>query len=133
MGASSPHIFGVRHLSPGAASQLRTYLDTHRPKAVLVEGPVDFSPLISSITQAGVVPPIAMLAYTRDMPVRTILYPFAIYSPEYQALLWAVENGAEARFIDLPSGHMISLRNSEAAFENEQSDNEDNEDNEDRR
>lgn len=109
---SAPRVFGVRHLSPGAAWQLRDYLDTHRPEAVLVEGPADFTPLIPGIVAAGVVPPIALLAYTTDLPVRTIVYPFAVYSPEYQALKWALENGVEARFIDLPSGCMIALQES---------------------
>ena len=107
---SAPRVFGVRHLSPGAARHLRDYLDEHRPEAVLVEGPVDFTPLIPEIVAEGVVPPIALLAYTRDLPVRTIVYPFAVYSPEYQALRWAVENGVEARFVDLPSGCMIGLQ-----------------------
>jgi len=106
-------VFGIRHLSPGAAWQLRDYLDTHQPKAVLVEGPVDFTPLIPEITANGVVPPIALLAYTQELPVRTSLYPFAIYSPEYQALMWAMENKVEARFIDLPSGNMIALQDSQ--------------------
>ena len=103
-------VFGVRHLSPGAAWHLRAWLDERRPKAVLVEGPTDFTPLIGEIVAPGVVPPIAMLAYTSALPVRTILYPLARYSPEYQALLWAAEHGVEARFVDLPSGHMIGLQ-----------------------
>ena len=32
------------------------------------------------------VPPVAMLAYTQAAPVRSILYPLAAYSPEYQAM-----------------------------------------------
>ena len=35
---NSPHIFGVRHLSPAAAWHLRQLLDRVRPKLVLIEG-----------------------------------------------------------------------------------------------
>lgn len=110
---SAPRVFGVRHLSPGAARHLRDYLDAERPAAVLVEGPVDFTPLIPEIVAAGVRPPIALLAFTRALPVRTVLYPFAVYSPEYQALKWASENGVEARFVDLPSACMVALQERE--------------------
>ena len=34
-----------------------------------------------------------------DLPVKTIVYPVARYSPEYQALVWAKENKATVRFI----------------------------------
>jgi hypothetical protein len=35
---ATPHIFGVRHLSPAAAWHLRQLLDRVRPKLVLIEG-----------------------------------------------------------------------------------------------
>ena len=105
----TPLVFGVRHLSPGAARHLLDWLDEHRPAAVLVEGPADFTPLIPELLAPGVVPPVALLAWTTDLPVRTVVHPFARYSPEYQALRWAAENGAEARFVDLPSGCMVAL------------------------
>ena len=42
--------------------------------------------------------PAAILAYTRQAPVQTLLYPFSEYSPEYQAILWAHENKVPCRF-----------------------------------
>ncbi len=103
------HVFGVRHLSPGAAWHLRAFLDEVQPEAVLVEGPADFTELIPEITGRGVAPPVALLAYTQCLPVRTTLYPFAEYSPELQALRWARRGGAIARFIDLPSRNFVGL------------------------
>ena len=38
-----PTYFGVRHLSPAAAFQLRRRLDEVKPELVLVEGPSDLS------------------------------------------------------------------------------------------
>lgn len=102
-------VFGIRHLSPAGAYHLRVFLDEVKPTAVLVEGPTDASAYISQLTSRGVVPPIAILAYTDQLPVRTLLYPFAEYSPEYQAFSWAAANGVHAAFIDLPSEISLAL------------------------
>ncbi|MGV8124709.1 MAG: DUF5682 family protein [Candidatus Xenobiia bacterium LiM19] len=107
-----PHIFGVRHLSPSGAWHLRAFLDEIRPTAVLIEGLSDAGGQIPHLTSKNTVPPVAILAYTEELPVRTLLYPFASYSPEYQALMWAMENGAYPAFIDLPSDVFMSLESS---------------------
>ncbi|WP_284646613.1 DUF5682 family protein [Paenibacillus silviterrae] len=103
------HVFGIRHLSPGGAYHLLSFLDEVRPTAVLVEGPSDASEWIRQLTARGVVPPIAILAYTDRLPVRTLLYPYADYSPEYQAFRWAERNEAHSEFIDLPSTNALAL------------------------
>lgn len=105
----TPHVFGVRHLSPAAAWHLRQLLDQVRPKLVLIEGSDDADALIPHIVSPKSKPPIAILAYSTDPPVRTFCYPLASYSPEYQALLWAHENRATARFMDLPSSVFLGL------------------------
>lgn len=104
-----PHIFGVRHLSPGGAYHLLQFLDEVQPEAVLIEGLSDANDQIPYFTSSETKPPVAILAYTEELPVRTILYPFADYSPEYQALVWARKHGAHAEFIDLPSDVFIPL------------------------
>lgn len=104
------NIFGVRHLSPGASWHLLQMLETKKPRCVLIEGPSDATPFLRDIATKQVKPPIALLAYTTELPIETILYPFATYSPEYQAICWAVRNRKEVRFIDLPSGRMLKLK-----------------------
>src|SRR6185436_18844377 len=106
---ASPHIFGVRHLSPAAAWHLRQLLDRVRPKLVLIEGSDDADELIPHIVSPKSKLPIAFLAYTADAPVRTFVYPLATYSPEYQALVWCQQNKAGARFMDLPSSVFLGL------------------------
>ncbi len=101
--------FGVRHLSPAASYHLLKLLDSKRPKCVLIEGPSDANDIITELAAKGVTPPVAILSYTTELPVDSVLYPFAEYSPEYQVVLWAVKNKAEVRFIDLPTG--VSLYN----------------------
>jgi hypothetical protein len=102
------NVFGIRHLSPGASYHLLDYLESKKPKCILIEGPSDASEFIEPLTSRNVVPPIAILAYTTELPVETVLYPFAGYSPEYQAMCWGKRNKCEIRFIDLPSN--ISLK-----------------------
>jgi hypothetical protein len=109
MSATSPHIFGVRHLSPAAAWHLRELLDRVRPKLVLIEGSDDADELIPHIVSTKSKLPIAILAYTAEAPVRTFVYPLASYSPEYQALAWCRENKIKAGFMDLPSSVFLGL------------------------
>ena len=104
-----PILFGVRHLSPAGAWHLLQLLEEKRPRLVLIEGPSDLTPLLADLVRPDTVPPVAMLAYTQAAPVRSILYPLAAYSPEYQAIRWAAENGAACRFMDLPSEVFLAL------------------------
>src|SRR5688572_9901538 len=96
------------------AWQLRAHLDRLQPEVVLIEGPGDATDLIPDITRKATKPPIAILAYTDTLPVRTLVYPLASYSPEYQAICWAREHDAKVEFIDLPSANFLGLQDVEA-------------------
>src|SRR4051812_49889570 len=104
------NVFGVRPLSPAGAWPLRRYLDRLQPKRVLIEGLADANELIPQITRKGTRPPIALLAYTDSLPVRTLIYPLARYSPEFQAICWADEHDAAVEFICLPSRVLLPLQ-----------------------
>lgn len=101
--------FGIRHFSPAGAYFVRQFLDKIKPDLVLIEGPADFDFLIDDIVSKKLVPPFAIMAYTKEAPIDTILYPFAEYSPEYQAILWARENNKECHFFDLESDIILGL------------------------
>src|SRR5215468_6368520 len=107
------NVFGLRHLSPAGAWHLRRYLDQFKPDVVLIEGLSDASDLIPQVTRKGTKPPIALLAYTESLPVRTLVYPLARYSPEFQAMCWADEHDAAVEFIDLPSDVFLALQDIE--------------------
>lgn len=116
--------FGIRHLSPAGAYYLREYLDETRPELVIIEAPSDFEDTADDIVRKETKPPFAILAYTQNVPVRTVLYPFAEYSPEYQAIMWCHENNVKFRFMDLPSETFLALsdkriRESEQYAEND--------------
>ena len=60
-----------------------------------------------------------MLGYTTELPIETVLYPFASYSPEYQAICWGIKKKVTLRFIDLPSENMLKLRQEQPKNEEE--------------
>ncbi len=108
---AAPHVFGIRHLSPAGAYYVRKFLDRTAPELVLIEGPSDFTELLEELGRKEVKPPVAVMAYTSELPIQTVLYPFAVYSPEYQAVLWAKEHDCACRFCDLPSEVFLGLEN----------------------
>lgn len=118
--SNEPFFFGIRHLSPAGAFYLRQFLEEKHPKMVLVEGPCDLGDTLVHIQNPVTKPPFAVLAYTKEAPVRTILYPFADYSPEYQAVLWCGENGAACRFMDLSTDIFLALPSVEEAAQGEE-------------
>src|SRR5437588_3481076 len=89
------------------------FLERIRPELVLIEGLDDATELLPDITRKQTQPPIAILAYTDALPVRTLVYPFARYSPEYQAICWAHEHDASAEFFDLPCDVFLGLQDAE--------------------
>lgn len=114
---ASVHLFGVRHLSPGGSTHLRAFLDRIEPSAILIEGPSDATSEIRHLTNRLTKPPVAILAFTSELPVRTLLWPFAAYSPELAALQWAAVRGVHAAFIDLPSSVAVKLHEAREAAE----------------
>src|SRR5579884_89434 len=107
------NVFGIRHLSPMGAWHLRAFLDRVLPDLVLIEGLDDATDLLPDVTRKQTQPPIAILAYTDSLPVRTLVYPFARYSPEYQAICWAHEHDVAVEFFDLPSDIFLGLQDVE--------------------
>ena len=101
-------VFGVRHHGPGSARALRAALAAFAPDCVLVEGPPDADELIPWLTHPALALPVALLVYRPDEPRRATFYPFAVFSPEYQALRHALTQGVAVGFMDLPRRHMLA-------------------------
>ena len=104
-----PHLFGIRHLSPCGAYHLVKFLDSTDPDMVLIEGPSDLNHMMKDMCSPETKPPFAIMAYSQTVPIQTIIYPMAVYSPEYQAVLWAYRHKKQCRFIDLPSGVFLAI------------------------
>src|SRR5215470_6239191 len=104
------HLFGIRHHGPGSAASLVAALDRLDPAVVLIEGPSDANDLLSFAALPGMCPPIALLVHAADEPKLASFFPFASFSPEWRALLWALERGRPVRFIDWPAANSLALR-----------------------
>ena len=102
------HLFGIRHHGPGSARSLAQALHALQPDCILIEGPPEADGLIAFAADAALVPPVALLVYVPDAPERAVFYPFAEFSPEWQAMRYACANGVEVRFCDLPQTHRLA-------------------------
>ncbi|MCW5764822.1 MAG: hypothetical protein KIT68_02460 [Phycisphaeraceae bacterium] len=107
-------VLGVRHHGPGSARMVIRALDAVEPTAVLIEGPADATDVLALAVHEDMEPPVALLVYDPERPDNSAYYPFARFSPEWQALRWALKGGRLARFIDLPPSHRPALKRPEA-------------------
>jgi hypothetical protein len=108
------HLFGIRHHGPGSASLLRQALDAIDPACVLIEGPPEGEALIQYVADADMQPPLAMLLYVADAPEKAIFVPFAEFSPEWQAMRWALEHERSVRLIDWPAAVSLACNSADA-------------------
>lgn len=109
--------FPVRHHSPACSWRLRELIRTCAPRAILVEGPSAFSPLIPLIVDDRTQAPFAVYTYCvvkeasgevhhsgescANDSRHAAYYPFCDYSPELVALREGKRIGADLRFIDV--------------------------------
>lgn len=96
------HLLGIRHHGPGSARSTLRALDELQPDTVLVELPADTDSALRWIGDPGLVAPVALLTYVPAEPARAAFAPFAVFSPEWQAVRWANEHDATVAAIDLP-------------------------------
>jgi hypothetical protein len=93
---------------------VRRALSAYRPEVVLIEGPPEADPLVELAGDDDMRAPVALLAYPAaeasggDRRARAVFWPFAEFSPEWQALRWAVAGGVPVRFIDLPAAVQLA-------------------------
>jgi hypothetical protein len=104
----SVHVFGIRHHGPGSARSLLRALESLAPDLVLVEGPPEADALIPLAAHGEMRPPVALLVYDPADPRRAVHYPFATFSPEWQAIRYALARGVPVRFFDLPQAHQFA-------------------------
>jgi len=106
-------LFGIRHHGPGCARSLRVALERLQPDCVLIEGPAGAEPLFAHLLDADLQPPVALLSHATDDPQLAVFHPFAVFSPEWQALQWAAHAGVPTRFIDVPASISLGWRQEE--------------------
>ncbi|HET8915019.1 MAG TPA: DUF5682 family protein, partial [Propionibacteriaceae bacterium] len=101
-------VFGIRHHGPGSARSLIAALADYQPDAVLIEGPADADPLLRWVLADGMTPPLALLGYAPDHPQTAAFWPYAVFSPEWQAMVYALQRGIDVGFCDLPAAAMLA-------------------------
>lgn len=105
----SPVILGIRHHGPGSARSVRQALEELQPDVILVEGPPDAAEVLPLAGHGGMKPPVALLIYLPEEPKRAVYYPFAVFSPEWQAVQYGLSHNIPVRFMDLPQAHQFAL------------------------
>ncbi len=106
----SVRILGIRHHGPGSARAVAAFLAAQQPDIVLVEGPPEGDALLDWTIHEEMHPPVALLVYNPDRPRQASFYPFAEFSPEWQAIRYAKTAGIPVRFMDLPAAHDLAYR-----------------------
>jgi Family of unknown function (DUF5682) len=102
-------LYGIRHHGPGSARSLRAALEASRPDVVLIEGPPEADGLLELARDPQMRPPVALLGYVPGEPKKAAFWPFAVFSPEWQAIRYALGAGVPVRFCDLPAGHQLAM------------------------
>jgi hypothetical protein len=110
-------ILGVRHHGPGSARSALEALKQQQPDLLLVEGPADAEAILPLLLDDAMRPPIALLLYAEGDPSLATYFPFAIFSPEYQTIRFALQNGIPVRLMDLPQCHMLMLPKDQSALD----------------
>ncbi|PSL45513.1 hypothetical protein CLV51_104218 [Chitinophaga niastensis] len=116
----SVHILGIRHHGPGSARNVKAFLEELQPDIVLVEGPPEADALLQWAGHENLQPPVAILAYQPESPQKACFYPFAAFSPEWQAILYARRQRIHVRFMDLPLAHVFGMEHEATVDENNQ-------------
>lgn len=109
----SVHVFGIRHHGPGSARSLCQALQTLQPDIVLVEGPPEAEAVLSLLIHPEMRPPVALLLYVPNNPQQAVYYPFAVFSPEWQAIRYGFQQQIPVRFMDLPQAHRFAMGSSD--------------------
>jgi hypothetical protein len=106
-------VFGVRHHGPGSARSLVQDLQRLAPDCLLIEGPPDANSLIDVAADKQMKPPVALLIYDPNEPRDAAFFPFAVFSPEWQAMQFGLKGGIPVRFIDLSVGYQLAMARAE--------------------
>ncbi len=100
-------VFGIRHHGPGSAKRLSKALRAYQPDCLLIELPAGVEKALKYLGEPGLKPPVALLMYpVKDFQSGSFL-PFAEFSPEWQAMKYALKKEIPIIPMDLPMGIQI--------------------------
>lgn len=100
-------VFGIRHHGPGSAKRLSKALREYQPDCLLIELPAGVDKALKHLGDPGLKPPVALLMYpVKDFQSGSFL-PFAEFSPEWQAMKYALKKNIPIIPMDLAMGIRI--------------------------
>lgn len=106
-------VFGIRHHGPGSSRRLKSVLESWQPDCVLLEGPADGQAAVGELIKSGMEPPVALVLYAEKNIEQAAYLPFASFSPEYQAIRWAIQHEVYYELIDLPATNFLVIPDEE--------------------
>ena len=106
---TGPRLYGIRHHGPGSARSVREALTELGPDVVLIEGPAEADELVPLVGDPEMQPPVALLGYAPGEPKKAAFWPFAVFSPEWQAIRYALGARVPVRFCDLPAACQLAM------------------------
>ncbi len=102
-------VFGIRHHGPGSAKNVIRALEEYQPDCILIEGPMDAEKVIGLSAHKKIKLPLAILIYNPQNFDQAAFYPFAKFSPEWQAIQYGHKHKININFIDLPQSINLLL------------------------
>lgn len=105
------HLLGIRHHGPGSARSVVSALNALQPDLILLEGPLEAEAILSFANHPNMQAPVAVLVYgnvAEENQPRASFFPFAEFSPEWQAIQYGLTQQIPLRFIDLPQAYNLA-------------------------
>ena len=111
MTSNQVHVLGIRHHGPGSTKNMIKALQQIKPDALVIEIPLDAEPALKFIGQEQISPPVALLVYNPKLIEQASYLPFASFSPEWQAILYAHKTSIPVFAMDLPLSIQLEQSN----------------------
>jgi len=106
-------ILGIRHHGVGSALNTVKRLKEFNPDHIIVEGPMELMQSIEGVALDKLKLPLAILAYNPKKLSNSYFYPFADYSPEWQAFKYAKKFEVSLTTADMPLKHIFAMQEEE--------------------
>ena len=104
------YLLGIRHHGPGCAHALNQALQQIQPDCILLEGAAELESCWQLAGHPDMQPPVAQLIYDPKQAKLATFYPWGEFSPEWQAMRFALQYKTALQMIDLPAGIDFELR-----------------------
>lgn len=102
-------ILGVRHHGVGSAKYVLEALEAIKPDIILVEGAPELDSVTEWVSHKEIKPPVSVLAYNIEEPTQAVFYPFTTFSPEWQAIQYALKKQVKVKMLDLPLSYGFAI------------------------